>query len=121
MYNKNIDNRIIDNTVGGDEIYFTCTSLHIIVIYKLTTNRHNFKILPIAPNTSKTKNLQIAVKMQHQKWLQVTIQMFAIVALNLHNGEAAKILGFFAGPGHSHIMIHASLMNALAKRGHEVQ
>lgn len=58
--------------------------------------------------------------MKHLKWLQVSIQIFAIITLQAQNSNAAKILGFFAGPGYSHIMIHASLMNALAKKGHEV-
>lgn len=46
--------------------------------------------------------------------------IFAIAIIQPSIINAAKILGFFAAPGRSHLIVHTSLTNALANRGHEV-
>lgn len=53
------------------------------------------------------------------KYMFLSLAM-CIMAQQVENIEAAKILGIVCAPGRSNNIIHNSVLHSLAKRGHEV-
>lgn len=101
----------------SSSMYLLFTCMMFLIIFNVLIIKLNYK-KQIKINIPL---LNLCIFEMKRNWLISVLAVFIIIILRAPYGNGAKILGFFSAPSKSHLIIHISLMNELANRGHEVK